>query len=339
MGKNLFGMPLTELELLVQSYGKPAYVARQIAEWLYKNKAGSINEMLNLSKEFRQQLSQDFHIGLHEAVQVQHSSDGTRKYLFPAPGNRHVEAVYIPEENRHTLCLSTQIGCRMGCSFCMTARQGFQGQLSSGDILNQIHRLPERDLLTNIVYMGMGEPLDNLDAVLDSLDILTSGYGFGFSPRRITVSTIGMLPAIEVFLERSRCNLAVSLHTPFETERRQLMPAERGHPLKDVLSTIRAFSVEKQRRISFEYIVFDGLNHSQKHVNELARVLNGIRCRINLLRFHPLPGSSLRSPAENVLEVFKSALEAKGLTTTIRKSRGQDIAAACGLLSTTQANK
>lgn len=335
----LFGKTLAELEQIVQRYEMPLYSGRQLAEWIYLKGAGEIGQMSNLSKRFREQLSEHFVIGLSAPVQVQKSADGTKKYLFSTTGGQHVEAVYLPDVNRHTLCLSTQAGCRMGCSFCMTGRQGLQAQLSTGDILNQIISLPERHKLTNIVYMGMGEPLDNLSAVLNSLEIISADYGPGMSPKRITVSTIGIISSIKEFLEKSRCNLAVSLHTPFEEERRKLMPIERSNPLKDVLQTIRNFPLEKQRRISFEYIVFKGLNHSQAHVNEMARILNGIRCRINLLRFHPLPGSDLRSPDEQTMEAFKTALEEKGLITTIRRSRGQDIMAACGLLSTNHQSK
>lgn len=221
----------------------------------------------------------------------------------------------------------------MGCSFCMTARMGFKGQLSAGEILNQVRCLPERNLLTNIVYMGMGEPFDNLDEVLKSLEILTADWGFGMSPRRITVSTIGVVPGMSRFLESSRCNLAVSLHSPFEEERRTLIPAAKAYPLQNVLDTIRSFTIEKQRRISFEYIVFKDLNHSQGHVKALARALSGMRCRINLLSFHPIPGSSLRAPERSDIESFRDALQAKGFIATIRRSRGLDIQAACGLLS------
>jgi 23S rRNA (adenine2503-C2)-methyltransferase len=282
----------------------------------------------------RQKLSEHYELGLSEPVKVQTSVDGTKKYLFTSHNGKFIEAAYIPETSRSTLCVSSQVGCKMGCLFCMTGKQGFQGQLSAGEIINQIRSLPERDSLTNIVYMGMGEPFDNLDAVMQSLEILTADYGFGMSPRRLTVSTIGIIPAMKVFLENSRCNLAVSLHSPFEEERRRLMPIENVYSLHQVLQAIREFPIGKQRRISFEYIVFKDLNHSQAHVKELARILNGIRCRINLLNFHPIPNTPLEAPSQQVMLQFKEALEAKGLTTTIRKSRGQDIFAACGMLST-----
>lgn len=332
--ENLFGKTLTELQQLAEKQNWPAYTARQIAGWLYDRQVSSIDEMTNLSKKIREALKLDHHIELSPPKSVFSSVDGTKKYLFSLPGGYHVETAYIPEHSRHTLCVSSQVGCRMGCSFCMTAKQGFTRNLSTAEILNQVQSLPERNQLTNIVYMGMGEPLDNLEAVLNSLDILTSPYGYAFSPRRITVSTIGMLPALTRFLQNTRCNLAISLHSPFENERRFMVPMEKAWPMQDVLHEIRSFNLEKQRRVSFEYIVCKDWNHSIKHVNELARKLNGIKCRMNLISFHPIPGSHFRPPDKVDMDTFQAALNAKGIITTIRKSRGQDIQAACGLLST-----
>ncbi len=332
--KALFGLTLSQIDDVVRELDLPKYIAKQIADWLYKKDITDIDQMTNLSKKVRDKLSESFEMGLSLPVNVQESKDGTKKYLYPALNGKFIETAYIPDRERHTLCVSSQVGCKMGCLFCMTAKQGFQGSLSAGAILNQIRSLPERHLLTNIVYMGMGEPFDNLNAVLDSLEILTSEWGFGMSPRRITVSTIGVIPAMQEFLEKSSCHLAVSLHSPFEEERRRIMPIEKAYPLPQVLQAIRNFPIGKQRRVSFEYIVFKDLNHSPRHVKELARLLNGIRCRINLLRFHTVPGSPFVSPNETEMNAFKSALEAKGIVTTIRKSRGQDIYAACGLLST-----
>jgi len=332
--KALFGLTLSQIDDVVRELDLPKYIAKQIADWLYKKDITDIDQMTNLSKKVRDKLSESFEMGLSLPVNVQESKDGTKKYLYPALNGKFIETAYIPDRERNTLCVSSQVGCKMGCLFCMTAKQGFQGSLSAGAILNQIRSLPERHLLTNIVYMGMGEPFDNLKAVLDSLEILTSEWGFGMSPRRITVSTIGLIPAMQEFLEKSSCHLAVSLHSPFEEERQRIMPIEKAYPLPQILQAIRNFPIGKQRRVSFEYIVFKDLNHSPRHVKELARILNGIRCRINLLRFHPVPGSPFVSPNETEMNAFKSALEAKGIVTTIRKSRGQDIYAACGLLST-----
>ncbi len=330
----LFGKTLSQLQKTVKSFGMPGFTATQICEWLYKNHVRSFDEMSNISKKHRETLQNNFILGISDPVKVQTSADGTKKYLYRSQYGKFIEAAFIPEKNRNTLCVSSQVGCKMGCLFCMTGKQGFQGQLSAGEIVNQIRSLPEREQLTNIVYMGMGEPFDNLEGVMQSIEILTSEWGYGMSPRRITVSTIGIIPAMKVFLENSKCHLAVSLHSPFEEERRKLMPVENVYSLPEVLKTIREFPLGKQRRISFEYIVFKGLNHSIQHAKELARILNGIRCRINLLYFHPIPNTPLEAPTEEIIQGFKNTLEGKGITTTIRKSRGQDIYAACGMLST-----
>ena len=252
----------------------------------------------------------------------------------PLADFRYVEAAYIPETERATLCLSTQVGCKMGCLFCMTGKQGFQGQLTAGEIVNQLASLPERESVTNIVYMGMGEPLDNVEAVLKSLEILTSDWGYGMSPRRITVSTIGVIPGMRAFLDNSNAHLAVSVHSPFDEERRQLMPVQHVYPLSEVLDLVRSYELSKSRRISFEYIVFGGLNHSQAHVKELSRLLHGIRARINLIHFHSIPDTPLKPASEEQMLDFQQRLQDKGIPTTIRRSRGQDVQAACGMLST-----
>ncbi|MEZ5070019.1 MAG: 23S rRNA (adenine(2503)-C(2))-methyltransferase RlmN [Bacteroidales bacterium] len=330
----LFGKTLDELTLLARERGLPSFAGKQLAEWLYKKPIASIDDMSNLSKKARALLSEEFDLGIAFPDEHQESADGTKKYLFQALPGKFIETAYIPEKTRHTVCVSSQVGCKMGCLFCMTGKQGFQGQLSARDILSQYKGLPEWDKLTNIVYMGMGEPLDNLEEVLKSLEILTADWGFALSPRRITVSTIGLVPAMQSFLERSEAHLALSLHSPFDEERRQLMPIQQVYPLKEVLDLVRSWDFGRQRRMSFEYIVFRDLNDSPAHAKELARILQGIRCRINLIRFHPIPGTPLAAPEEATLQGFKDMLNAKGITTTIRASRGQDIQAACGLLST-----
>lgn len=279
-------------------------------------------------------LSAKYTVGLTKPERVSESADGTKKYLFPVANTRYVEAAYIPDDDRATLCVSSQSGCKMGCLFCMTAKQGFQGNLTAGEILNQLRSIPEFINVTNIVYMGMGEPLDNLDNVLKSLEILTSKWGMGWSTKRITVSTIGLIPAMKQFLEKTNCHLAISLHTPFDDERRMLMPIQNVYPISDVIAELKNYRFTDHRRVSFEYIMFDGLNDTPRHVKELVRLLNGLTCRINLIRFHPIPDSPLRtSPDERIIQ-FRDSLTAKGIFTTIRASRGQDIQAACGLLST-----
>ncbi len=334
MKQLLFGKTLNELIEITASAGMPGFTARQISDWLYKKHVSSVDEMTNLSLKARERLGNKFEVGRTAHSKVQVSVDGTKKYLFPVEQHKYVEAAYIPEKERATLCISSQVGCKMGCLFCMTGKQGFQGQLSPGDILNQVASLPERDALTNIVYMGMGEPFDNIDNVLKSLEILTSDWGYALSPRRITVSTIGIIPAMKTFLENSEAHLAVSMHTPFDDERKALMPVESVYPLEDVIREIKSFDWGRQRRISFEYIMFKGINDSDRHINELSRMLEGLRCRINLIRFHPIPDSPLESSDDETITRFRDKLSKRGITTTIRASRGEDIYAACGLLST-----
>jgi len=337
--EKLFGKTLNELIAVTKQVGLPGFAAKQIADWLYRKEIQTIDEMTNLSKKTRELLSNDYEIGLAGPVSFLESSDGTKKYLYKVLDNKFIETAYIPDDDRATICVSSQAGCKMGCLFCMTGKQGFQGNLSSNEILNQFRSLPEFKKLTNMVYMGMGEPLDNLAEVLKSLDVLTSGWGYGWSPSRITVSTIGIVDNIKEFLEGTRCHLSVSLHSPFDEERRRLMPVRKIYSINEVLDIIRNFDFSNQRRVTFEYILFDGLNDSPRHIKELARILNGIKCRINLIRFHPIPGSSLRSPDDRAMVVFKEALNVKGILTTIRVSRGVDIKAACGLLSTLEQNK
>lgn len=334
MKEKLFGKNLTELKEIASLLGLPPYTGKQICEWLYQKEISSFDEMTNLSLKARDLLASKYDPGYSMPEDVVESADGTKKYLFQNAPGKFIETAYIPENDRATVCVSSQVGCKMGCLFCMTGKQGFQGNLSSGEILNQYRSLPEWKKITNIVYMGMGEPLDNLDEVLLSLEILSAPWGFGLSPRRITVSTIGLTQAMLRFLNESEAHLAISLHSPFDEERRKLMPIQQVYPIKEVLQEIKSWSFGRQRRVSFEYILFRDLNDTEAHVKELARILNGIRCRINLIRFHPIPDSPLESPDEGRLQYFKDQLNQKGITTTIRASRGQDIQAACGLLST-----
>jgi 23S rRNA (adenine2503-C2)-methyltransferase len=337
--EKLFGKTLNELIAVTNKTGLPGYTARQIADWLYKKEISSIDEMSNLSKKVRESLSNDSEYGLTSPSASAESRDGTKKYLFKVLGNKFIETAYIPDKERATICLSCQSGCKMGCLFCMTGQQGFEGNLSANEILNQFRSIPEFRGLTNIVYMGMGEPLDNKEKLFKSLEILTSEWGYAWSPTRITVSTVGLVEGIIEFLNRTRCNLAVSLHSPFDDERRSMMPIQKTNSVKDVLDVIRSYDFGKQRRVSFEYILFKGLNDSPRHVKELSRILNGIKCRINLIRFHSIPGSLYHSPDYLVIQNFKYQLNAKGILTTIRTSRGEDIQAACGLLSTLEQNK
>jgi 23S rRNA (adenine2503-C2)-methyltransferase len=334
MKESLFGKSLDELITVVKEAGLPAYTARQIAEWLYKKRVDSIYDMTNLSKRARNYLEEKYTLGHAAPVNVMEAADGTKKYLFPAGENKFIESAYIPEEKRNTLCLSCQVGCRMGCSFCMTGMQGLQGNLTAGEILNQVVSIPEADKITNLVYMGMGEPFDNTENVIRSVTILTSEWGFAMSPRRITVSTIGIIPGIWKFLSETDAHLAVSMHTPFSDERMKLMPSENKYPLEEIMKVIKDYSWGRQRRISFEYIMFSGINDSDRHINELTRLLGGLRCRVNLIRFHSFPGVSYESSSDKTILMFRDKLTSRGITTTIRASRGEEIMAACGMLST-----
>lgn len=336
MKDKLYGSTLAELGTVAAEMGMPRFAARQIASWLYRKGAAEIASMTDISAANRALLSEKYEIGLTPPLRVAVSADGTKKYLFRTGEGAFVESAMIPDRGRATLCVSSQAGCRMGCGFCMTARQGLQHNLTAGDILNQFASLPERGSLTNIVYMGMGEPLDNADAVLRSLEVLTSDWGYAWSPSRVTLSTAGVIPALERFLDASRVHLAVSLHNPFADERAAIMPIERAYPIEKVVGAIRTHDFSHQRRVSFEYIVMKGLNDTPRHVNGLARLLDGLPCRINLIRFHAIPGSPWVSPDGNAMARFRDALNRKGIVTTIRASRGEDIDAACGLLSTKQ---
>lgn len=332
--RQLLGMTLKGLREVAAEAGLPRYAAGQMADWLYKKKVASIGEMTNISAAKRALLDERFEVGAALPEGCMESEDGTIKYLFPAGDGGFVESVYIPTEDRATLCVSSQVGCKMNCLFCMTGKQGFSANLTSNRILNQIRSIPESDALTNIVFMGMGEPLDNADELFDVLEILTSPYGFGWSPKRITVSTVGVMKGLRRFLEESSCHLAVSMHSPFHDERLMLMPVEKAYPLQEVLELIRRYDFSHQRRVSFEYIVFKGLNDSPRHVAALAALLKGMSCRVNLIRFHAIPGISLESPGTGAMESFRDALNDAGIVCTVRASRGEDIFAACGMLST-----
>lgn len=332
----LYGQTLSQLEALCNRLEMPRFAAKQIARWLYDKHATTIEAMSDLSARHRALLAETYEVGLTAPEKVSISTDGTKKYLYRTSQNHFIESAYIPDGDRATLCISSQAGCRMGCRFCATGRQGLQHSLSTNEILNQIGSLPERERLTNVVFMGMGEPLDNLDNLLPALEVLTSAWGFGWSPTRITVSTAGVASRLERFLEATQVHLAVSLHNPFPHERAEIMPIEKAWPIREVVEILRRYDFTHQRRVSFEYIVMSGLNDSPRHIRELCRLLDGIKCRINLIRFHKIPGSPYFSPDDRAMIAFRDALTAKGIHTTIRTSRGEDIQAACGLLSTAQ---
>lgn len=330
----LLGMNLSELQSVVKSMGMPAFTAKQIASWLYDKRVDSIDGMTNISLKHREALKEKFCVGRQAPVDSMRSVDGTVKYLYQVGENHFVESVYIPDNDRATLCVSSQVGCKMNCKFCMTGKQGFTQSLTANQILNQIISLPEFEKLTNVVMMGMGEPLDNLDEVLKALDILTAPYGTAWSPKRITLSSVGLHRGLQRFVEESDCHLAISLHSPFPAQRAELMPAERAFSIVDVVELLKNYDFSHQRRLSFEYIVFRGVNDSLVYAKELVKLLRGLDCRINLIRFHAIPNVDLEGADMETMTAFRDYLTSHGVFTTIRASRGEDIFAACGMLST-----
>ena len=387
--RTLLGKTLEELKEIALELSLPAFTAKQIADWLYKKRVTSIDKMTNLSKSARERLSKEFVIGIDQTLQVVTSQDGTRKYLFkpqsaaeqqstagpqstaerqstagrqsaaerqstaeqPGCASGSIESVIIPDNERKTICVSSQVGCKMACTFCMTGRQGFHGNLSVASILSQFIAVEESQDLTNAVFMGMGEPLDNLENVMRAIEVLTADWGFAWSPKRITLSTIGVttqlggrgivwkgveyknVNPLKFFLDNCKVHLAVSLHNPFFEERLALMPAERTFPLEKSLKLIKEYDFTGQRRVSFEYTMFNKVNDSKRHADRLAQLLRGLECRVNLIRFHSIPDSPLESSPMQVIEHFRERLQASGITATIRASRGEDILAACGMLS------
>ena len=335
----LFGKTYTELLEATKRLGLPSYTAKQLTDWLYKKGVVEIAGMTNISVKGRALLEEHYEVGLSSPIDAQQSLDGTKKYLFSVSDSCYIESVMIPDDGRATLCVSSQAGCKMGCKFCMTARQGFQYNLTAGEIVNQLGSVAESKQLTNVVYMGMGEPFDNIDEVLKSLDIITDDWGYAWSPKRVTVSSIGVIPGLQRFLDESKCHLAISLHNPFGDERKELMPMQKAYPIEDIIKLIKKYDFTHQRRVSFEYIMFDGVNDTQRHAEKLAQLLKGLECRVNLIRFHPIPDSDLRSSKNYVIEQFQQYLMKKGIVTTLRASRGMDILAACGMLSTAKKNE
>ncbi|MGL4332726.1 MAG: 23S rRNA (adenine(2503)-C(2))-methyltransferase RlmN [Bacteroidales bacterium] len=335
----LLGKTLDELKDVAKVAGLPAFTAKQIADWIYKKRVTSIDEMTNLSLKGREMLKENYEVGAFPPSDEARSVDGTVKYLFRVDDKKFIESVYIPTEDRATLCVSSQVGCKMNCLFCMTGKQGFNGNLTTSQIMNQIQSIPESDKLTNLVFMGMGEPLDNFDEVKKALEILTAPWGYGWSPKRITVSSIGVRQGLLRLLDETDVHIAISLHSPFPSERLEIMPVEKAFPMTEFLDLLRQYDFSKQRRLSIEYIVFNGYNDSMRHADELARVLKGLDARVNLIRFHAIPDVDLKSSDGKTMVAFRDRLNSKGVVSTIRTSRGEDIFAACGMLSTEKSKK
>lgn len=338
MDSVLLGKTLEELQEVALAVGLKKFAGKQLANWLYVKRVTSFDEMTNISLSAREQLKHSYRIGRHMPIAHVESKDGTKKYLFQV-GNQYVESVYIPDAERATLCVSTQAGCKMGCKFCMTGTLGFQGHLSAADILNQIFYFDLASdnqsidgALTNVVYMGEGEPMDNLDAVLRSLHVLTQDWGCAWSPKRITVSSVGYMPGLKRFLDETECHLAISLHNPFGAERQEVMPIEKRYHLTEVVELLKQYDWTHQRRISFEYICWYNQNDTIRHAKELLRLLKGLPCRMNLIRFHAGVDATFPGSNERQMEWLRDYLTAGGITTTIRRSRGEDILAACGML-------
>lgn len=332
----LIGKTLKELQEVVAALGEPSFRAKQIAEWLYQKRATTIEEMTNLSKTLRAKLAEQYMVGRTSFTQRQCSKDGTEKYLFAllkAP-TLQFETVYIPEGDRATLCVSSQVGCKMACSFCATGKMGFHAQLSSTDIINQVLSTPHSEQLTNLVFMGMGEPLDNYEQVSKVIEILTADYGLAWSPKRITVSTIGVHKGLERLLTEESVHVAISIHNAIPEERLALMPVEKAFPIKNVIELLKREDFSGQRRLSFEYILFEGLNDTKAHADQLISLLKPLDCRVNLIRYHAIPGIPYHTPSSEQVEWFEQYLNQRGLRTTVRRSRGEDISAACGMLST-----
>lgn len=337
----LIGMTLDALTKVALSGGMPKFVGRQLAEWLYKKKVTSFDEMINISKKNREWLAANYTIGRYAPESRKKSSDGTVKYLFNVGPGRDIESVYIPDKDRATLCVSSQAGCKMNCYFCATGRLGFKADLTAAQIINQILSIPPQPApgetpageLTNVVFMGMGEPLDNLGAVLPVIEILTAPWGLAWSPKRITVSTVGKLPQLKDLLEKTQVHVAVSVHTADPVERAQLMPAQKAFPISSVVKMLAGYDFSHQRRLSFEYIMWRGVNDDIAHADQLIRLIGSLDCRVNLIRFHAIPGADLTPCSEERMLMFRNHLNSKGITATIRTSRGEDIMAACGMLA------
>lgn len=331
--KKLLGMSVADLEAVAAEMSMPRFAAKQMAQWLYEKRAVAIDEMTNLSKANRARLDERYVVGREAPAEAMRSQDGTVKYLFRTAGGKMIESVYIPDDDRATLCVSSQIGCKMNCSFCMTGKQGYHGDLTAAEIVNQIFSIPESASLTNIVFMGMGEPMDNYDEVVRAIAVLTEKWGLAWSPKRITVSSIGKLGDLKRLVEQTDVHIAISVHSPFHEERKRLMPVENAFPIKKVMSMLRDYDFAHQRRLSVEYIMWAGLNDDEVHADALAKLLEGQKVRVNLIRFHAIPGAELKTSDERRMTAFRDRLNSLGVTCTIRRSRGEDIMAACGMLA------
>lgn len=338
--KALFGKTLSELQDITRQLNLKPFVAKQLTDWLYKQGVDKIESMTNISLKTRQLLIEEgYCIGLQPYKKKFLSQDGTKKYLFEYSDNVFIEAVSIFDNDRTTLCISSQAGCKMNCAFCATGKQGFQRNLSANEILNIYRSVDEFKMINNIVFMGMGEPLDNYQQVNQSIDILTSDYGYALSPHRITLSSAGYIPFLRKIIENTNVNIAISLHNAIAEQRQQIMPIEKAYPIKDVVDILKDYNWKGQRTLTFEYILFENLNSTNLHIKALCQLLNGLACKINLIKFHTIEGTPFVGASRQQIEAFAQKLQSKGFNARIRASKGEDILAACGLLSTKELNQ
>ena len=326
-----------QLELWVQKGGQPAYRARQLLKWLYSQNVFDFQAMTDLSKDFRSWLAENARTSCLRREKVLTDVDGTRKILFRLQDGDSIESVLIEEEKRLTLCLSSQVGCAYGCRFCLTGRDGYRRNLTTGEIVDQIcaarRELYNGERLTNLVFMGMGEPLANLEQVLKALEIITSDHGLNFSNRRITLSTVGLIPEMLKLSSLFPIKLAVSLHAADNETRSLIMPINKRYPLEKLLQACRGLDLPRRNRITFEYLLLGGVNDSPEAARKLAKLLRGLRAKINLIPFNEYPGANFKRPSSARVEEFRKILQDKHFTATVRQSRGAGIMAACGQLT------
>jgi 23S rRNA (adenine2503-C2)-methyltransferase len=334
---DLKGMPLPDLEAFLSRWGKERYRARQISRWIYRRFGDDFSSMTDLSKDFRGELSRECRISSPPAERVEASSDGTEKYLFRLDDGESVESVLIPEEGRRTLCISSQVGCALKCGFCATGAAGFRRNMTAAEIVHQVcfavKRLEARaERLTNVVFMGMGEPLENPREVSRTIAILLSQFGFGFSGKRVTVSTAGVVPAMLALAKEHPVSFAVSVNAPRDEMRSRLMPVNRKHPLKDLVAAMKRIPLQSGREVTAEYVLLAGVNDSERDAGDLARLLKGARVKVNLIPYNAHEYGDFTSPRADAVDRFRDVLLSAGIRTITRDRRGADIRAACGQL-------
>jgi 23S rRNA (adenine2503-C2)-methyltransferase len=330
---SLCGLTADEIYDLIEPMGYSYLHAVSISNSIYKKRISNIYEFQKIPLRLKEKLVELASCGIYCPLDIEISSDRSVKYLFRTEDGKEFETVYIPENKRNTVCVSTQSGCRMGCTFCVTGRYGFRGSLTAGEIVNQIIALPYTDNVTHVVFMGMGEPMDNLENVLKACKIITAEWGLAISSRNVTVSTVGLMPQVDQFLHRSDCNLTLSFFSAFPEERKKMVPAETHTQANGIIDIMKNFHVKKGRRISLAYNMIRGLNDTESHLKGLISILRGSQIRVNLLSYHPGPNDKKCSSSAKRMQFFKHNLVISGISASIRKSRGTDISAACGLLA------